>query len=150
MASDELKNIIWVNRLSKNVTEEDIKEHFKECGEIKTIFICLSKNRNSTYCFVEFTNEECAQKALDKNNTELGGNDIVVAIADNVQYDRSVRRTDARVKLNEKIEDEIKDMDKLSSYYYGFSQGKKYMLKKMTRTHPKRNGRQYNNVNNNN
>jgi RNA recognition motif-containing protein len=151
MASDEQGNIVWVNRLSKNVVDEDIKEHFKECGEIKTIFICSSKNRNFTYCFIEFVNNDCAQKALVKNNTSLGDTQIVVALADNTQYDRSVKRTDARSKLNDKIEEEIKDMNKLSSYYYGFSQGKKYMLKKMARTQPiKRNVRQSRDQSNNN
>lgn len=141
MSSDELKNIIWVNKLSKNVTDDDVREHFKECGEIKIVFICSSRNRNFTYCFVEFTDENGAQKALEKNDTELGDGQVVVALADNRQYERSVRRTETRTKLNEKVEEEIKDMDKTSSYYYGFIQGKKYMLRKMTRTNPRRNVR---------
>lgn len=141
MSNDELKNIVWVNKLSKNVTDDDVEEHFEECGDVKTVFMCSSRNRDSTYCFVEFVDEEGAKNALKMNGTKLGDECLVVALADNKQYDRSVKRTEARTKLNEKVEEEIKDMNKTEAYYYGFNQGKKYMLKKMTRVGPKRNVR---------
>ena len=145
MSNDELKNVIWVNKLSKNVTENKVRDHFKDCGEIKTVFICSSRNRNSLYCFIEFIDENSAQKALEKNDSQLNEetdeDQITVALANNRLYERSVRRTDARSKLNEKVAEEIKDMDKTDTYYYGFSQGKKYMLKKMTTSNPRRNVR---------
>ena len=37
-------------------------------------------------------------------------------------------------KLNEKIGKDIKNMTKMDAYYHGFSQGKKNMLRTMTRT----------------
>lgn len=147
MSSEEVTNVVWINRVSKNVTDNDVREHFQDCGTVSEVFICSSRNRSFTYCFVKFENNESVQNALKKNDTQLGDHKIVVALADNRLYERSVKRAEARSQLNDKVVEEIKDMDTTSAYYYGFSQGKKYMLKRMTRVNPRRNLRRSNNNN---
>lgn len=130
--SKEVKNIVWVNRLAPQITEEQVREHFVDCGEVSDVFVCSSRNRNSTYCFVTFVDESCAQKALDLNNTVLGDSQINVALADDRLYARSVKRTEAKARLDAQIDEAIQNMTKTEAYHYGFSQGKKYILKRMS------------------
>ena len=65
MSNDELRNIVWVNKLPLDVTESDVTSHFSPCGEVVNVVICSSKNRNYAYCFVEFKSEEELYKALN-------------------------------------------------------------------------------------
>ena len=141
MSNEELKNTVWVNKLSKDVSKDNILEHFKGCGNVQNVSICSSRNRNFTYCFLEFENNDSVQQALALNESKLGEENITVALADSRLYERSIRRTDAKLKLNEKVVEEIQNMDKLEAYYHGFRQGKKYMIKKMTRNNGRRNVR---------
>jgi RNA recognition motif-containing protein len=142
MASGELKNVVWVNKLPKNVTEEQVRTHFKGCGQMKNVFVCSSRNRNMTYCFVEFSTKTGTEKALKMDGCTYGDGTLTVALADVRLYERSVRRTEERDRIRQMVEEEIKDMSKLDAYYYGFSQGKKNILRKVTR--PRRVGRQRN------
>lgn len=133
MSSDELKNIVWVNKLAKDVTEDDVRTHFVKCGSIKTLLLCSSRNRMLSYCFIEFDNESCAQKALGMNDTTMGSDRIVVATANARSYERSVKRTEARARINAKVTEDIKGMSEQEIYHYGFKQGRRYTLNQMSR-----------------
>jgi RNA recognition motif-containing protein len=137
--SDEQRHIVWVNKIYKDVTKNNIQELFEECGTITNITMC-SSNRNFSYCFIEFEDETGAQNALEKNDTLLENQNLIVALADINLYNKSIKKNDFHQKLASKIDEEIKDMTKEEAYYYGFRQGKKYFLKQMTKnTNIKRN-----------
>ena len=91
--SEELKHIVWVNKIYRDVTKDNIQELFKECGDITNITMC-SSNRNLSYCFIEFSNEAGAQLALEKNDTVLDNQNIVVAIADINLYNKNIKKND--------------------------------------------------------
>lgn len=130
--SDEQRHIVWVNKIYKDVTKNNIKKLFENCGTIKDITLC-SSNRNFSYCFIEFDDENGVKNALEKNNTMFENQNLIVAIADINLYNKSIKKNEFQKKLASKIDDEIKDLSVKDAYYYGFKQGKKYFLKQMTK-----------------
>jgi RNA recognition motif-containing protein len=149
MSNNELNNTVWVNKLSLDTTENNVNEYFSTYGKISKTTFCSSssvvgsRQRSTSYCFVEFENAESAAKVLESDH-DIDNVRVQVALADFKLYSRSVKRIADREKLNEKIEDSIKDMNKTDAYYYGFAQGKKYMLKNITRTPTKPRNIRYN------
>jgi len=125
--------IVWANRLSKEMTEEMVRGHFSSYGTLLKVTMCPSRQSNSAYCFLEYESEEVAQRVAATDHS-LDGSLLQVAMADPTLYNRSVRRTSNREKLNVKVEDEIKDMSRSEAYYYGFAQGKRYMMKNLTKS----------------
>ena len=130
--SDEQRHIVWVNKVYKDVTKENIHELFENCGKIMDIVMC-SSNRNLSYCFIEFNDEKGVQNALEKNDTLLGNQNLVVAQADLNLYNKSIKKNDFHKRLASKIDVEIRELSKEEAYYHGFRQGKKYFLKQMTK-----------------
>lgn len=71
--SEERNYQIFVTKLKNTVTEKDLDHDFREFGEIKKIHLKLG------YAFIDYTNYEDAQKAIDKmDGTEMHGQRIVV------------------------------------------------------------------------
>ncbi|KAI8391599.1 uncharacterized protein BYT42DRAFT_557423 [Radiomyces spectabilis] len=71
---------IWIGQLNYDVTEEELKEHFADCGEISGVrfrFDPITK-KNKGFAYLDFATEDALNKALEKQGTELLGRSINV------------------------------------------------------------------------
>ncbi len=60
---------LYVKNLDWNLTEELVKEYFSQFGEIASIKLPLDKfKRRRGFAFIEYANEEDAQKAIAAAN----------------------------------------------------------------------------------
>ena len=60
---------LYVKNLDWNLTEEQVKEFFSQFGEIASIKLPLDKfKRRRGFAFIEYANEEDAQKAIEAAN----------------------------------------------------------------------------------
>ena len=72
---------IYIGNLHYNVNEEELKEIFKEYGEVMSVTIITDKysGRSKGFGFIEMLNDEEANKAIDTlNGTEIHGRKIAV------------------------------------------------------------------------
>lgn len=72
---------LYIGNLTQNVTEEDLKANFCQCGNIVSVNIIRDKFTGQTkgFGFVEMETEEGAQEAIKKfSGGQLDGNTIVV------------------------------------------------------------------------
>jgi len=72
---------IYAGNLHFNVNEEELKEIFKEFGEVMSVKIITDKytGRSKGFGFIEMLNDEEANKAIDKlNGTEMHGRKVIV------------------------------------------------------------------------
>jgi cold-inducible RNA-binding protein len=75
---------LYVGNLSSEVTQEDLKENFKEVGEVVSAVVIKDKfsGESKGFGFVEMATEKEAQDAIQKfNGGELCGKKIVVSEA---------------------------------------------------------------------
>lgn len=73
---------VFVQGFGMNGTEKDLRKIFEDCGEICKITIKRKPDSNlAPYAFVEFVSEECADKALKKNDTKYETNMLKVELA---------------------------------------------------------------------
>ena len=72
---------IYIGNLHYNVNEEEIKEIFKEYGEVMSVTIITDKytGRSKGFGFIEMLNDGEANKAIDNlNGTEIRGRKVIV------------------------------------------------------------------------
>ncbi len=72
---------IFVGSLPFSVKETELKESFEEYGEVTSVKIITDKfsGRSKGFGFIEMSDDEAAQKAINElNGTEIGGRKIVV------------------------------------------------------------------------
>jgi len=72
---------LYVGNLTHNVTEDDLKANFSQCGNIVSLNIIRDKfsGQSKGFGFVEMETEEAAQEAIKKfSGGQLDGNTIVV------------------------------------------------------------------------
>lgn len=75
---------LYVGNLSFNTTEESLNAKFSECGAVESAKIITDRNtgRSKGFGFVEMTNDDDADAAIEKmNGTEFDGRKIVVSEA---------------------------------------------------------------------
>ena len=75
---------IYVSGLNYNTGSEDLQELFAEYGEVSSARVITDRetNRSRSFGFVEMTNDEEGQKAIDElNGATYDGNSITVSIA---------------------------------------------------------------------
>lgn len=80
MASQNL----FVGSLSFSTTDEGLKSHFEQVGEVASARVVRERdsNRSKGFGFVEFTDESNNQVAIDKlDGKELDGRPINVSLA---------------------------------------------------------------------
>jgi RNA recognition motif-containing protein len=78
------KNKLYVGNLPYSVTNDDLKSLFSEFGEVADARVITDRHsgRSKGFGFVEFANEDDAQKAIDQlNNKDFMGMTINVSIA---------------------------------------------------------------------
>uniref|UniRef100_A0AC34GNX4 RRM domain-containing protein n=1 Tax=Panagrolaimus sp. ES5 TaxID=591445 RepID=A0AC34GNX4_9BILA len=73
----------FVSNLPFDITEEEIHQHFKECGDIKAIRVVHDRfsGLGKGAAFVEFSEKECVEKAIAMNGTTLKERELRVAKA---------------------------------------------------------------------
>lgn len=73
------KSII-VKNLTYDVTEDEVGDKFRPCGDIKSIrFVYNSKFHHfKGFCFIEFEDTNSVSKAMDLNGKKLKGRPMVV------------------------------------------------------------------------
>ena len=72
---------LYIGNLHYNVNEEELKEIFKEYGEVMSVTIITDKytGRSKGFGFIEMLNDEEANKAIDNlNGTEIHGRKVIV------------------------------------------------------------------------
>jgi len=72
---------LYVGGLSYNTTESTLRDTFAAVGAVETATIIMDKmtNRSKGFGFVEMSNDEDAQKAIDQlNGKELDGRSLTV------------------------------------------------------------------------
>ena len=74
------KTTIHVGNINYKTTEEDLKNFFSDCGEIKSISIAKNKEGNSCgFAYIDFESESGVEKSLKKNGEILNDREIKVA-----------------------------------------------------------------------
>ncbi len=75
---------LYVGNLSWGVNDDSLKAAFAECGEIVSAQVAMDRmtGRSKGFAFVEFANEEDAQKAVERwNGQDLDGRPLRVNVA---------------------------------------------------------------------
>ena len=75
---------LFIANISRECPEEELKEAFLECGEIKSLKIIKDKETGQSrgFGFVEMSNREGGKKAIvELNGKQLHGRSIVVTEA---------------------------------------------------------------------
>lgn len=75
---------LYVGNLPYETDEESLKAMFAEYGDIASVTIITDRatGRSKGFGFVEFENDEEADKAIEGlNETEVGGRNIKVSVA---------------------------------------------------------------------
>ena len=67
-----------IKGINESVTEQDIKNHFIDCGPIENVFI--RKSSSSIYAEILFKDKSSLYKALDKNCTQIKNSNISLFI----------------------------------------------------------------------
>ncbi len=74
---------LYVGNLNYNATEEDIKELFGKFGSVSSVTIIRDSysGQSKGFGFVEMSNPEEAEKALEQNSLDFMGRNITVSEA---------------------------------------------------------------------
>ena len=75
---------LYVGGISYQTSEDGLRDHFSEAGSVESAIIISDRDtgRSKGFGFVEMSNEEEAQKAIDMfNGNELDGRALTVNIA---------------------------------------------------------------------
>ena len=75
---------LFVGGLPWATTDEELRSHFEQAGAVDSAVIIIDKmsGRSKGFGFVEFTNDDDAQKAIDMfNDKEFGGRRLLVSEA---------------------------------------------------------------------
>jgi hypothetical protein len=94
---------VWVGNLEYSVSDQEIKDHFSQCGDVDDVRLPTDSQtgRNKGFCFVRFKANEAATLAKQElDGTELGSRLIKVELALSKakppERERSHRRGDRR------------------------------------------------------
>lgn len=74
---------VYVGNLPYSISEDELRVHFMQYGEINNIKIIIDFNtgRSKGFGFVTFSSEESSENALSANGKDLGGRKLKVNIA---------------------------------------------------------------------
>ena len=74
---------IWVGGLPSEVSEDELREYFAKCGEIREIRLDKSKRSGTLFCHIEFADTSCVDRAIRLSGDKLGSSKIRVDYAEN-------------------------------------------------------------------
>lgn len=91
---------VKITNLPRWISEIHLKQFFNSCGKMIEATVVLDKNtlRPLGYGYIEFTDEEAMNKALDKNGAMLDGAVI------NVEFDTGIEHVEVVDELIEPVE----------------------------------------------
>ncbi len=74
---------IYVGNISYQTTEEDLKEHFEQAGEVLNVKIITDRDtgRNRGFGFIEMTEEGVNQAIEELNDKAFQGRNLKVSVA---------------------------------------------------------------------
>ncbi|GAB5354022.1 hypothetical protein AAMO2058_000084100 [Amorphochlora amoebiformis] len=88
-----MQNTVYIEGLPFEVTEDDIKDLFGECGEIAEVRLPRRQNgKKKGYGFVEFSTGSAAQTALELDQVELKGRYLKVSLSENTNHKKAYER----------------------------------------------------------
>lgn len=79
-----MKQNLFVGSLSYNTTDDGLKQHFEQIGEVASARVITDRDsgRSKGFGFVEFVDEANNQKAVDAlDGKELDGRQIHISLA---------------------------------------------------------------------
>ena len=78
-----MQSKLYVGNLSYQVTQEELSSHFAKYGTVQSVNLITDRSTGQSkgFGFVEMSNADEAQKALELNGTEFLGRKIVVSEA---------------------------------------------------------------------
>lgn len=87
---------VFVGRLPRDATEDDVHELFAECGEIVSVRMPTDRETGQTkgIAFVDFADADAAAKACELNGTDLRGSTLNINPAD--QKPKAAPRDDTK------------------------------------------------------
>jgi RNA recognition motif-containing protein len=78
----EENSSIMLRNLSYNLTEDELTDFFKSCGEIRSVRVCKDdEGKSRGFGFVDFNSIGDAKKAVAKHGSEVGGRSITVVFS---------------------------------------------------------------------
>ncbi len=72
---------LFVGGIPYRTTDEELRQHFSQAGEVVSVFIPMDRetNRPRGFAFVEMADDAGAEKAISMfDGTDMGGRNIVV------------------------------------------------------------------------
>jgi len=72
---------IYVGKFTGNITEDEIKSHFMQYGNVVEIQRPVDRSKNSepkNFCFITFDKEESANQLLSKGTVNVAGQDVEI------------------------------------------------------------------------
>jgi len=72
---------IYVGKFTGNITEEEIKNHFMQFGNVVEIQRPVDRSKNSepkNFCFITFDKEESANQLLSKGTVNVSGQEVEI------------------------------------------------------------------------
>lgn len=70
---------VFVKNIPVTSNETDLSQHFQQCGSVKDVRIVKRDGISRGFAYIQFGDESEVAKALALNETELGGQQILVA-----------------------------------------------------------------------
>ncbi|MGE5182495.1 MAG: RNA recognition motif domain-containing protein [Acidobacteriota bacterium] len=80
-----MSNRLYIGNLAFHVTEDLLKQHVSQCGDVQSVDLILDRisGRPRGFAFVEMANAAGMQKALsDLNGTDFEGRSLNVKVAE--------------------------------------------------------------------
>jgi RNA recognition motif-containing protein len=81
---ENLVKKLYVGNLPYNTTEDELREHFEQAGEVASVAIITDRDtgRSRGFGFVEYEDDAAADQAIDLfNEKEFGGRTLRVNVA---------------------------------------------------------------------
>jgi nucleolin len=101
---------IFVRNLPYDLTEDEIGDKFKPCGDIKSIRMVFNhSNRNfKGFCYLEFEEHSALLKALNLNGKMVKGREMIVDFEDSGPKMGFKYRSEKPSKFNKEYRDVMK------------------------------------------
>lgn len=116
---DEFERTVFVNGLSYESQEDDIRYFFEECGDIERINLPKYQNstRNIGYCHVRFKKRRYARRAVKLNGKYLDKRYLRIEMAQDMRHrrdkrDRNRDRDRYRDRSRDRHRDRSRDRDR--------------------------------------
>ncbi|XP_059146197.1 RNA-binding protein 34-like [Physella acuta] len=88
------KRSIFVGNLPFTITEEELRDHFEDCGEIINVRVVRDRQTNlgKGICYVQFESKDSVSLALKLNKSELQGRPIRVMVCTNKEKKKKPKK----------------------------------------------------------